>query len=577
MDERPTYIPETQSESSAGSRRTPKSIRLAFVSMVSVVLIGCFFTRQIKLIGLHRRELYRENVFWYLYAEHEPFFFGLTIVTIVLSYLYFRWSFSFLTVSGLQQSWAKRCHVFMIAGGVFLVTAVGTYFVFHDFPVCNDEFMAAYQASIFAAGRIFATVPPEWREFALPLTPIFAVYNPDRHTWISAYLPVYSAIRALFHLGAVESLTNPFLAALSILGLAGVARNLWPGSREHVVVAVALLASSSQFLLMSMTAFAMSAHLCLNLLWLWLYTQRSRFGWVLTPWVGVLALGLHNPGVHALFVAPFLVRLLRNERRSISAYFASVYLIGSAFWLFWMTKVTQGIVSGGGEQTTASVFGFPGPSEVVANIMHLSMLVSWQAFPLIFFSLIAIGPGHSLPPVFKDLIWSFILTYGFYWFFLPGQSHGWGYRYCYSVLGNLALLGVVGWQEIIRWAGGRKALSFLLGTCTLALVVGLPVRCSQAEKFVRPYFLSVEYIKSLPVPLVVFDARTVWSPRDFSRNDPFLKSNPKLFYSDRLTQAQRTRLHQLGDVQIVGGEQLSQFGMPKTQTVKRNEKGSGDC
>ena len=144
------------------------------------------------------------------------------------------------------------------------------------------------------------------RDLAIPLTPTFAMFNAERNTWISPYLPVYAAIRAIFSILGIRSLTNAALAGLSILALAGIVRKLWPREESFPLIACLLLATSSQFLLMSMTAFSMPAHLYLNLVWLWLYTRNDRWSCLATPWIGVLAMGLHNPVVHGTFRAPLL-------------------------------------------------------------------------------------------------------------------------------------------------------------------------------------------------------------------------------------------------------------------------------
>ena len=79
-------------------------------------------------------------------------------------------------------------------------------------------------------------------------------------------------------------------------------------------MAVALLATSSQVVLTSGSGYTMPAHLLANLLWLWLYLRGDRRrGRSRCSWAGSRS-GLHSPFPHALFVAPFLVRLLRERR-----------------------------------------------------------------------------------------------------------------------------------------------------------------------------------------------------------------------------------------------------------------------
>ena len=55
-----------------------------------------------------------------------------------------------------------------------------------------------------------------------------------------------------------------------------------------------LLASSPQFLITSMTSYAMSAYLALNLLWLWLFLRDTPRAHLAAMTVGFAACGLHQ-------------------------------------------------------------------------------------------------------------------------------------------------------------------------------------------------------------------------------------------------------------------------------------------
>jgi hypothetical protein len=326
------------------------------------------------------------------------------------------------------------------------------------------------------------------------------------------------------------------------------------------------MATSSQFLLMSMTAFSMPAHLCLNLVWLWLYTRDKSWCWLTAPWIGVLAMGLHNPAVHGLFVLPFLIRIAFAKQLRKTLYFASVYALGCAVWIGWMVFVSNGVVSGGGEPAMSSLFGWPALTQIVIQMMNLSLMVSWQSYALVLLVLVAVTTRKKRTPVEQDLIWSCLVTFFFYIFFRNAQTNGWGYRYIYSVLGNFVLLSLFGWQEIKTLVGAGKSLIALVGSLAIAVLVQLPLRCIQAERFVRPYYVSFQYMKSLPVSFVLLDATTVWSAVDLTRNDPFLRTTPKVVFSKRTTPKHLDMLKGHGDVQEVGGETLMRFGLPEVHS-----------
>ena len=539
-------------------------LRQSLLLITAISVVGLLIARQIGLTGLNQRGVHQYNAFTFLYYEHEPAFFWLFIALSVGSYLLLcqtrqntlSWSHWILRLPEPKYA------VPGVAVLVCLITGLGTQWVFHSYPACVDEFMADYQAEIFASGNVYAHIDPKWQDLAIPLTPAFAVFNAERNTWISTYLPVYSAIRALFSVLGIRSLSNAALAGLSVLALAGVVKQLWPREKSLPLIGSLLMATSSQFLLMSMTAFAMPALLCLNLVWLWLYTRDKNWCWLTAPWIGVLAMGLHNPAVHGLFVLPFLIRIAVSKQLRKTLYFASVYALGCAVWIGWMVFVSNGVVSGGGEPAMSSLFGWPALTQIVVQMMNLSLIVSWQSYALVLLVLVAITTRKKRTPVEQDLIWSCLVTFFFYIFFRNAQTNGWGYRYIYSVLGNFVLLSLFGWQEVRTQVGAGKSLIALVGSLAIAVLVQLPLRCIQAERFVRPYYLSFQYMKSLPVSFVLLDATTVWSAIDLTRNDPFLRRTPKLLFSSRATLQHLEMLKKLGSVQEIDGETLVQFGLP---------------
>ena len=97
---------------------------------------------------------------------------------------------------------------------------------------------------------------------------------PSPDGWASAYLPVNAALHAVFSMAGDAWLTGPVLALLSLIMLHAVGRRTFPNRPDATFVAVILLATSSQFLFTAMTPYAMTAHLALNLAWLWLFLRE---------------------------------------------------------------------------------------------------------------------------------------------------------------------------------------------------------------------------------------------------------------------------------------------------------------
>ena len=270
----------------------------------------------------------------------------------------------------------QREHLFvtLIAVGVFAIAALGSHFVCHDYALSADEFMADFQAQIFLRGKITAEVPARWVDAVRVIKPTYVDYFPETHSWKAAYLPVYAAMRAVFQSVYLQSFLNPFLAAVTVLALYGAARNIWPNDKQNALVAILLLAGSAQFLVMSMTAYSMPAHLALNTVWLWLYSRPDRRRFYLAPLVGVLAIGLHQPIVHALFVTPFLFRLVLQRKLRAILIFGFIYVSGCAGWYAWRTKFSPPAADG-----VATFFRLWNPQMLVIQPMDLLLIIGWSA------------------------------------------------------------------------------------------------------------------------------------------------------------------------------------------------------
>ena len=125
------------------------------------------------------------------------------------------------------------------------------------------------------------------------------------------------------------------MAAIALTTLFAIARQLWPDRPDAAVVSVILLASSAQFLIAAMTPYAMNAHLCLNLVWLWLFLRDRWWGHLAAVPVAFVASGLHQVAFHPLFAAPFVFSLLLTGRRSLAVYYGGVYASIILFWIFY--------------------------------------------------------------------------------------------------------------------------------------------------------------------------------------------------------------------------------------------------
>jgi hypothetical protein len=121
---------------------------------------------------------------------------------------------------GLQNGGTEALGV--LAAIVFVVGALGARWLFGGYTLSLDEFLADFDARIFASGRLFAPIPPAWRDFSSALQPMYILPLPD-DVWASEYLPVNAAIRALASKAGAEDLVNPLLVGRVIADPVGVA------------------------------------------------------------------------------------------------------------------------------------------------------------------------------------------------------------------------------------------------------------------------------------------------------------------------------------------------------------------
>jgi hypothetical protein len=399
-------------------------------------------------------------------------------------------------------------------------------------------------------------VPPEWLPLVRLIKPTYIDFFPDTHRWKGTYLPVYAAMRAIFQGVHLESLLNPFLAAITVFALYGVVRNVWPEKRNNWSVAVLLLGASSQFLVMAMTGYAMPAHLALNTIWLWLYSRPDCKRFYLAPVVGLIAIGLHQPIVHALFVTPFLFRLLWERRWRTVWIFAGIYSLGCVGWYVWRAHYMPP-----SSQEIGTCFRIWNPKMVVIQPMDLMLVVGWSALGTPLLAVLGFYNIFRARTIVQDAALSCLTTFGFYFFFIADQGHGWGYRYLHGAISCLILVSVWGWENLVAIVGLRPARNFLIVGTTTSLLLGLPLRCYQAETFVRPFARSSEAMHGMQVQMVGLAPSTAWYSADLIRNDPLLKNRPLVCALVRFTPEELTALRRISSGRIVTTEELHNWGM----------------
>ena len=401
---------------------------------------------------------------------------------------------------------------------------------------------------------------PSWAGFAKSMTPIFIAVESGSGTWASTYLPVFAFLRA----GAIElraeDFLNPLLTAISIPLLWAICRRVWPGERDVAIVGTVLLATSPQVLVNGMTGYAMPAHLAANLAWLLLWLSRGRASAISLPVLGGLAMGLHNPFPHVLFVLPFLLASLRRWSRRRIAFTVVVYGAFALVWWLWLREFHPQATNSAGP---LAVFSRPGTRQFLLQAMNVALVAAWQSPVSVLLVAVALSGRSRVDSAVRLAALGFLASFAFYLLFPASQGHGWGYRYVHGALGGWVLLGAAGYRVLRERL--RSGAAFRLVRIGSLVVIGivLPLRFLQVRSFTEPFATGLHLVSSIRADAVVVDTFAGWYACDLVRNDPFLRNRPVVLSAWSISAANRDRLVRgdMGRVFFVGERALSSAGL----------------
>lgn len=481
---------------------------------------------------------------------------------------------------GAIQRIEGRAAIWIVAALAACVAYAGAHLIYRTFALSTDEFMADFDARIIASGHLLASVAPEWRDYVPALQPIFRLDVPQHAYWISSYLPVNAAFRAAFLLLGDPAMAAVLLAGIALVALFGVARRLWPGRPDAAVVAVLLLAVSSQFLITAMTPYAMTAHLALNLIWLWLFLRDTRTGHALAAIIGFAACGLHQVIFHPLFVAPFLLSVLLARRWKLAAFYAAAYAAIGLFWILYWSFLLPGTPE---TATASSGLGLAYQLGRVADMVQLNIFatisymglnifrfIAWQAPLTIPLALVGFVAFRRQSTAVRDLALGIFLTLAVVAVLMPYQGHGWGYRYLHGLLGSLSLLAAQGWIWLSDRMPAERRNGVLIASLALSLLVIVPWYAWQTHRFVTPYALASASIARSDAQVVLVDPVDIWFGVDLVRNDPLLRRSPKVMALGYLDEAGVKKLCATYDVAVFDRGDAAAFGLREEATAARS-------
>jgi hypothetical protein len=444
----------------------------------------------------------------------------------------------------------------------------GHYLILLGHDLSRDEQMANFDAYIFSHGKLFWPIPEQWRPYADALNQTFILPIGDHEAWVSNYLPINAAMRAAVGTIADPALTSPLLVGVGALALWRVSHRLWPDSGSARAVALILYAGSSQVILTGMTAYAMTAHLALNLVWLALFLQDRRASHVGAILIGFLATGLHQPIFHPLVVLPFMWMLFRERRWQLMLSYGFGYALICVFWLAWPIWISshgvgpapiQGDTGASFLQRLSHILRIPNVESAWLTSLNLLRFVSWQHLLLMPLLGVGIWIKWSTEAVVRALAAGLAITVIVVAVLLPYQGHGWGYRYLHGIVGNACLLGAYGF-DAMRGNGQslRRAMAY---ASAVTFLVFIPLRAYMANKMVAPYANAAGAVAASGADVAIVDDMAVPFGQDLVLNRPDLSNAPVFLLASMLKPQAITDLCGRDTTMFVGGEELAPIKM----------------
>lgn len=417
--------------------------------------------------------------------------------------------------------------VWGLAALTALVALAGHYLVLSGYDLSRDEQMVSFDAAIYRAGRLAWPVPVEWRGDLPALNTLFMMPLARPAAWVSTYLPGNAMLEAL-----LGPLKTPLLMAVSVLALWRVGRRLLGPDQDALAVMMALFLLSGQVLFSAMSRFAMPAHLAFNLVWLWLFLRDTRRCDLAALAVGFVATGLHQPLFHPMFVAPWLALLLWEKRWGRLALFVGGYLAVGLFWLWWPHLTLDAVrgpdsvlVEAGSDYVSRLMETLAQNSDngtlMAANLLRM---VAWTHPALWVLAAAGAWAGRRDGRVLA-LLGGAVIVVVVMGLILPYQGHGFGYRYLHPMLGNVALLGALGWQRLgdawrDRLRGGMVALS------GLTLVVLIPMQGWFAHRLYGAFADASAKIDTVHADYIIIGNYDAPLALDLGINRPDLSNRP---------------------------------------------------
>lgn len=527
------------------------SLQKRFVSFtIFVFVVSAFFAFMLK----QRGDIYLQPIFYHLFIRYDlPA--ALLGLGIIMTSVLFAPKIPERYTDAIFQFFADKSKT--IAFIFLLVACFGSVVIYHNHPLCMDEYMPHFQAKVFAAGKLWGQYPPELMDW-LVIPDFFSVFSAETGRVVSCYWPGFALLLTPFMKIGMPWLLNPLLGVGTILLLYYYCSKVFAESQAASWV-VLFTVASPVFIINSISYYSMPAHMFLNLLFAVLLLELSAWRMFLAGVVGSLALVLHNPVPHFLFALPWVVWIATKPCRFKQlAYLMMGYLPLSVTlgfgWVFLQELIASGV--GGNAlhavkdaeavsaaivpqyslsamsilrgflidkplQMIKAVFVFPDTNIVLGRFIATLKLFVWAVPGLPILAYLGLR-NNSTNPHLKLWIWSAVGTFVGYLFVPMDQGHGWGYRYFYSAWLALPLLAA---SFLASSPSNRN--SWRKVVCVISLLsmfVGTVLRFYQVNQFITEHLDQLPPIVENKRQICFIDYQASgYYTKDLIQNDPFLR------------------------------------------------------
>ncbi|MEA3391093.1 MFS transporter [Sphingobium sp. CCH11-B1] len=440
----------------------------------------------------------------------------------------------------------------------------GHYALFQDYAISRDEEVARFAAAYMREGLFARPIPVEWEPYRRAIMPEFFSPFGAADYWTAAYLPVNSAIQALFWQLGDPNLAGPVLLMAGLAALWRIAVRLMPDRPDAVWVTILLGFSSSQLWVTAMTPYAMTGHFALNMVWLALVLRGGVAGHLAAGVVALVAAGLHQWHFPPIFIIPFILWMLLARRWGAAAFHALTIVVIVIVWaklwpgflLHALGAPTDVRPSAGVADKVGSLFQRLG--DRWQPLVNLSRYMAWNNILMVPLAMLGIaamrwrgmirGQEIALPLALGCLAGCVLAL---------AQGYGWGFRYAHGFIGPFCLLAGLGWARY-RPAGAMRPL--FVGLAITAL--GSAFLVWRTHEFVAPYAASHRLIDSSQADVVLVDPRGGLYVTDLVRGRDGVPGKPMVMNLGMLSLEQVDRLCQSYVVELFDRAEFRPLGVP---------------